>query len=289
METTVVLLVLAGAALHPLRDLLLKGIANAGSGYFSVMSIWMAIAIAEIVVSGLDVTSAFDVWHLILFSAGGLTTYYIGILTAMRTGDFSVYYPIIRSAPVFMVVAGWLVLGETYSAVVLAGVALVTLGAWLLQYTPGADFLHSPKTLAVSLLAMAGMGTQSLADAEVMQVLQVPVLLFWGFLFALMVLAVFLLLRRPAEQPWSDALIGGWRENPWRILTAGITGYLSYYLILIAYQQGGAAVPVNSLRQISIPLSVILGGLVLRELNMGSRFAWSLLLAAGIIIIIIAK
>ena len=44
-----------------------------------------------------------------------------------------------------------------------------------------------------------------------------------------------------------------------------MTSYLSYYLILVSYQMGGNVAAVNSLRQVSIPLSVILGGLYLKE------------------------
>lgn len=282
-------LVLMAAAIHPLRDLLLKGNANAGSGYFSIILIWLLIATGQVVLTGADLASAAAVWPLMLFSGFGLVAYYLGILSAMRAGEFSVYYPIIRSAPVFMVVAGWLVLGERYSAAILAGAALVTLGAWLLQYRPGANLLHAPATLAAALIAMAGMGTQSLSDAEAMQHLQAPVLLFWEYVIVLTACGLYLVARRPADVPLKTVFFGGWAATPWRFLVAGCTSYLSYYLILTAYQRGGDAVAVNCLRQASIPLSVILGGLVLRELDIPSRFAWSLLLAAGIVVIIVGK
>jgi drug/metabolite transporter (DMT)-like permease len=84
-------------------------------------------------------------------------------------------------------------------------------------------------------------------------------------------------------------LFGGWRVTPVRYLLAGCLSYASYYLILTAYGLGGDVVAVNCLRQVSIPLSVLLGGLFLREINISSRFSWSLLLVAGIVIIITAK
>ena len=79
------------------------------------------------------------------------------------------------------------------------------------------------------------------------------------------------------------------RVGPEGTLFAGSISYLSYYLILVAYGLGGDAVAVNCLRQISIPLSVLLGGLFLGELNISSRFGWSLMLVAGIVIIIVWK
>lgn len=289
MDITIVGLVFLAAAIHPLRELLLKGNENAGSGYFSINLIWLVIATIHVAISGADLASAAVVWPLIIISGIGLLAYYIGILTAMRTGDLSVYYPIIRSAPVFMVFAGWLVLGESYSFEILIGVVLVTLGAWLLQYKPGSKLLDAPRALTASLVAMSGMGMLSLADAEAMQHLTVQVLLFWEYVFVVTAYGIILLVRRPVGAPLVNALFAGLVTTPWSVLTAACSSYLSYYLILQSYQRGGDVVAVNCLRQISIPLSVLLGGLVLRELNMTSRFAWSLILVIGIIVIIISK
>ncbi len=289
MELTVAGLVLLAAAIHPLRDLLLKNSGNAGSGYFSMFLIWVLIATSQAFLEGASLVSAVDYPILIIFSACGLATYFLGIMTAMRSGEFSVYYPIMRSAPVYMVAAGWLVLGEKYSLLVLLGVALVTLGAWLLQYRPGSRLLQHPATLAAAIIAVVGVGTQALADAEAIQHLEAPVVMFWQYLFVTISCGLFLLVRRPAGQTISAVLFGGWQNTPWRFLFVSVISYFSYYLILMAYRLGGDAVAVNCLRQASIPLSVILGGLVLRELNIPSRFAWSLLLAAGIVLIIVVK
>lgn len=289
MDLAIAGIVFLAAAIHPLRELLIKGNPNSDSGYFSIVLIWLVIAGVQAAASGADLFAAFKVWHLIVISAAGLLSYYLGILAAMRTGEFSIYYPIIRSAPVFMVVTGWLVLGETYGPVILLGVALVTLGVWLLQFKPGANLLHDRRTLAAALIAMAGMGTQSLADAEAMQHLEVPVLLFWEYVIVIAGTFLFLAVRKPTDMPLLSFLFGGWRVTPVRYLLAGCLSYASYYLILTAYGLGGDVVAVNCLRQVSIPLSVLLGGLFLREINISSRFSWSLLLVAGIVIIITAK
>lgn len=289
MEPAVAGIVFLAAAIHPLRDLVIKGNPNAASGYFGIVLIWLVIAAIQVAVTGRDPLSAVAVWHILLFSSAGLLAYYLGILAAMHKGEFSVYYPIIRSAPVFMVVAGWTMLGQRYEPTILLGVALVTLAIWLLQYRPGADLLHDPKTLGVALLAMAGMGTQSLADAAAMQHIEASVLLLWEYVLVVIGMGLFLAIRKPRHQSVTSFLFGGWRVTPVRYLLAGCVSYASYYLILVAYGLGGDAVAVNCLRQISIPLSVILGGLVLGELNVSSRFSWSLLLVAGIIVIVLGK
>jgi len=81
----------------------------------------------------------------------------------------------------------------------------------------------------------------------------------------------------------------GWVETPFRFAFAGVTAYASYYLILITFQMGANVAAVASVRQISIPISVLMGGLILKEARMTGRLAWSGLLALGIVLIALSK
>ena len=83
--------------------------------------------------------------------------------------------------------------------------------------------------------------------------------------------------------------MASWRQRPGCHLAAGVIAYASYLMILTAYQLGGNVAAVTSVRQASIPISVLLGGLYLREASMGLRLLWSLVLAGGILIIITAR
>lgn len=69
------------------------------------------------------------------------------------------------------------------------------------------------------------------------------------------------------------------------LLIPGVIAYASYYLILLAYQLGDEIAAVTSLRQASIPVSVALGGLFLREGAIARRFIAAGILACGIILI----
>jgi len=70
-------------------------------------------------------------------------------------------------------------------------------------------------------------------------------------------------------------------------IVPGVMAYTSYYLILIAFKLGGDVAAVTSVRQASIPISVLLGGFFLREGAILRRLFASLLLAAGIGVIIV--
>ena len=289
MELAVAGVVLLAASIHPIRDLILKGTLYPEAAYLGVILVWVVIAVVHGLVLGVDFSTGASVLPLILISTAGLMLYYVGILTTMKTGDLSVYYPIIRASPLFIVVGGWLVLGQRYGLVMLSGVGLVMVGAFFLQYRPGARLLAQPLTFATAALAMSGMGMQSLSDSEAVRLVEPTALLVWEYVILTLACAVFFVIRKPAGRPVTEHLFGGWRVTPLRYLCAAVTSYLSYYLILVSYQMGGNVAAVNSLRQVSIPLSVILGGLYLKEADTRSRLLWAFALAAGVVVIILAR
>ena len=92
----------------------------------------------------------------------------------LRRGDLSAYYPIIRSSPVFIVIVSVVFLGQTYAAPVLLGFVMVIVGAFFVQYRPGARLLDDPRTLTYALLGMSSTGIYTISDAFAMQVVEPP-------------------------------------------------------------------------------------------------------------------
>ena len=80
-----------------------------------------------------------------------------------------------------------------------------------------------------------------------------------------------------------------WVKNPLPYIKIGLICYASYLLILIAYQGGAEVAVVNSVRQASIPMSVLLGGMWLKEIEMKQRILASLLLSSGIVVIVLSR
>ena len=80
-----------------------------------------------------------------------------------------------------------------------------------------------------------------------------------------------------------------WLRNPLPYVKIGVICYTSYILILLAYQGGGEVAVVNSVRQASIPISVLLGGIWLKETDMKQRILASLLLSVGVVIIVLSR
>ena len=286
MTPLITALVLASAFLHPLWNLLFKREEDNGALFVVFVASFILFSLIWNLLTGADLLAARPVWPLILLSAGGQLLYGTMLMATLRHGDLSAYYPIIRASPLFVVLVNMLVLGQSYPFVILAGIAMVLLGSFLLLYRRGAHMLGRPALLGMALLSMTGSGLYSLADARIMQATGPGVLLFW---VESLCLPVYLWLYfhtgagRDPPRSWASL-----RRIGLRGMSVAAIAFSSYMMILAAYGLGGEVAAITSVRQASIPVSVLLGGLLLREDAMRRRLFASLVLAAGIILIVTA-
>jgi drug/metabolite transporter (DMT)-like permease len=287
MELMVIALVLGSAALHPFRDLLIKGQSFPESAYLGVTGSWVIFAALQAALLNQTLTLPSEVWPLVAGSALGLFIYYLCVMLTLKAGDLSIYYPIIRSSPLAIVAIGYLFLERYYSPVTLMGIVLTLVGAIMIQYRRGAGLLQHPKLVLTATLAMIGSAIYGLADSVSMQSIEPAPFLFWVYTILTLAFTVFFALSRPKKRPLSLQLFGCWRSTAVQVLASGALSYVSYVLILLAFQAGGEVAAVSATRQASIPISVLLGSLVLKEERLFARLAWSLLLAGGVVLVII--
>jgi drug/metabolite transporter (DMT)-like permease len=138
-------------------------------------------------------------------------------------------------------------------------------------------------TLFFAVAAMCGTGFYSIADSRAVQVVPPPVMMFWVESCALPFYLVMFRLFEVSIPGWRGVVY--WARRPARTIAIGGAAYTSYILILTAYSWGGEVAAVTSMRQASIPLSVLIGGFFLSEGTMWRRLAASVLLALGIVVI----
>ena len=289
MSGLILILVLVSAALHPLREFYIKGDSTPEGVTLAVNIYFGLLAGIHVFIEGMDPWTAFEVWPMMAISGLSLLLFYSSIIATMRSGDLSIYYPITRSSPLFVVVFSYFVLGQLYSPMMLGGIVLVLVGAFLLQHQPGARLLSEPKTLVLAFFAMCVHGVITLADAEAVRKVEPAVYMFVLYIFVVPLMAVVLSIRRPADRNLFNHLFGGWLKTPGRFAIAGLSAYASYYMILITFQLGANVAAVSAVRQVSIPFSVLLGCLIYKEARMKARLLWSGLLAIGVIVIVLAK
>lgn len=287
VDPTVTILVLISAGLHPLWNLLLKGNEHPESIFLTVLGATIVLGFIHALATGSSLLTLQEIWPLVLFSGLSVGVHGFMLVLALRRGDLSVYYPIIRSAPLGVVAISYVFFGQTYDLVLLVGVSLVLLGAIFLQIRAGARLLSDPLTLVFSIGAMLSSAIYSIVDAAAVQRVE-PVVMFVGqSVIALPIFALLLCARQKyVSGPGASALAASWLSSPWRHLWAGSIAYVSYFLILWAYQLGGNVAAVTSVRQASIPISVVGAALLLKEPSMGRRLCWASVLAVGIVVIV---
>jgi len=286
MNLTVAGMVLFSALLHPLWNALIKREERQDGAFIGLVSVMIGLSAVHSLIAGYDLLSGASVWPLLCISVLGQLLYGYSLISTLQRGDLSLYYPIIRSSPLFIVAVGLLFLDYSYSWSLLIGIACVLVGAFALLYRRGVRYLDDPKALMFSLFALSGTGVYSIVDSRAMQVIEPPVLFFWVELSILPVYVVLFRLVGPSGTVVPDLF--QWLRKPFFFLGLGSICYLSYFLILTAYAMGGDVAAVTSVRQASIPVSVLIGGLLLREKSMVRRLLASLLVASGIVVIIIS-
>lgn len=79
--------VLLAAAIHPFRDIFLKGSRHPISAYASICSIWIFISIVHVLIFNEDLRLPVFYWPYVVASSLGLIIYYYGTLKALERGE----------------------------------------------------------------------------------------------------------------------------------------------------------------------------------------------------------
>ena len=108
MTATILALVLASSALHPLREFFIKGSLYPEGLCLAAMMSWVIFAAIHALILGIDLLSIRAVWPLTLAAGFAVVFYFSFIVITLREGDFSAYYPITRASPLFIVVISFL-------------------------------------------------------------------------------------------------------------------------------------------------------------------------------------
>jgi uncharacterized membrane protein len=283
LNLTILILVLSSAFLHPIWNLLIKKNCDPDLGFFCLTATLSLVGLAHGLIAGDDFSLILTVLPFIALSVAGQLIYGNALTATLKRGDLSVYYPIIRASPIFIVLVSVLFLGKAYALVILLGIGMTVVGGFLLLYRRGSNFFKDGGTLCIALLAMSGTGIYSLADASLMKTITPAVSIFIvDGVITPFYLIKWLRRRRKNRSPSFDLNY----KSIASLLIPGLICYLSYYLILLAYQYDGDVAIVTSIRQASIPFSVLLGGFFLREGAIFRRFIAAGILTLGIVVII---
>ena len=217
MEASWIVLVIASAGIHPVRDLLLKGGSSPNGRYLLYALCWIPMTLVHGLVFEQNLSLPPALWLSVCLSALGLVLYYFGTFQALRVSDLSIYYPIIRCSPVAILLFSFIVLGVQYSLLVVVSILMIFVGTIMLQKPKGGIFGNRLALLA-AVLAMVGSAIYTIVDARAMQAVQPGAYLFYIYLLVSAGLLVLLAIDtrfagRPGRPKMAPHRAGWWGRS----------------------------------------------------------------------------
>jgi drug/metabolite transporter (DMT)-like permease len=270
-------LILAAAVAHAGWNLVAK---RAGGG---LPFVWLCAAAGVLLYTPAALIQlALDSDRLSLAGLGfmaGSGALHAGYFTALQRGyalgDLSLVYPLARGiAPLLSVIAAIVILGESATAVSLAGAALIV--AAIISLATGARGERTTPAIALAVVTGALTAAYTVWDSHAVTALHQPVIVyFWGGQLILVAL-----LAGPA-----------WRRRPevvrtvrrqWRsVLAVGALSPAAYILVLVALTLAPVVV-VAPAREVSIVFGVLIGANSLGEGHAVRRTVAALAIVAGV-------
>lgn len=272
MPLEAVAIVLVAAFLHALWNMIFAGSSDT-SAAIAVATAAGALVLLPLALVRWRLEAAALPW--VALSAALELAYFVLLARAYRRADLSLVYPVARGlSPVLVLIGSVLVLREPASPVAFMGIAMVAAGVLLVRG------LRAPASIADVALAMvislliAGytlVDQQGVRHADpltyLLLVVGIPALVWCGWL--------------------------AFADGPGRlraaltppIVVGGVAALAAYGLVLVAL--GMAWAPgVAALRETSIVMATVMAALVLHERVERSRWIGSVVLVAGIALVV---
>jgi drug/metabolite transporter (DMT)-like permease len=277
--------------------LVISAVAHAGWNFLArsaadrAVFLWMAVGAASLLALPLVVTGdalSREAW-LIAGASGAIEALYFATLArAYRAGDFSLIYPMIRGvAPMLVALWAWLLLDQEIAVIGFAGIALVVSGLVFMGYAAWSRGIEhhriAPRQLAVALAVPIIVSTASTVEAAGVRHAD-------PLAFGIVTLAIATLLRAPAfltapgRRRVRAELAVSWK----RPLAAGLCVIAAFALSLVAMRRAPAGYVV-AVREMSIVIAVIAGWRFLDESQGVLRLIASIVILAGVALIVLAR
>lgn len=274
MTITAIILIALSTSFHAGWNLLTKS-GKPSPLFFFILTLFSVALTAPFFI--IDITSFNAVpsrfWWLLLATGVFQAMYYIGLAQAYKHGDMSLIYPLVRAIPVLLVplFCFMIGIGEPLSLIAVIGMILIVVSCIVMPVKSFRTWHFRDYWGRALLWVIPGaLGTvgYSIIDSEAIKLLNVndfsmPVHVVYSFLINVSIL------------PWLAFAItvsGGWTKlkdyqgkSKLYPIMASVGCCLSYMLILASMKYVTNVSYVVGFRQLSIPLGVILGIVLLKE------------------------
>jgi drug/metabolite transporter (DMT)-like permease len=271
MPTSAFALALGAAFLHAFWNLLLARAPDVEAAT-AVALVAGVVVFAPVAVVAWDAES--KVWPFLVVTSLLQLTYFILLATAYRRAELSFVYPIARgSAPVLVLVAGVIVLGESASASEVGGILLIATGVLLVRGIGG----HARTSDLVLALAIAAcIASYTVLDRRGIQYASPIVYQELSMIPAMLGFLALALRRRGPEAV--KAAVGA------PAIAAGLATFGAYILVLAALERSPVA-PVAAVRETSVVIATVLAVPLLHERVGVARLAGAVLVVVGVVLL----
>ena len=303
MSPLAISLILISAFIHASWNLLAKRVPMRDEVFLIALVAGMVLLTPV----GLVYASAFAivpdvVWLLVIVAGAFQALYFTCLLSAYSHGDLSLAYPVARSSPLIVVTVMSVILGRGHeiSLQAVVGIVVIVAAGFVLPMERLGQFRlknYLNKMSAFALGAACGTAGYSILDDAALRVLRAPAVLgetlsvseisllylFLESVSTVMWLAVWVGGRRIVTRSTRETSIGS-RELSIAVLMGAMI-YATYGIVLISMAYAVNVSYIVAFRQVSLPIGVLMGLLVLKERGGILRFAATLVLVAGLVLI----
>jgi len=232
------------------------------------------------------------IWKYILLTGCFNGIYYWALSTAYKYGDLSFVYPLRNALPIVMVTSFSFAIGkgDKISNIALVGFILIVFGCLILPITNIKKVSmkkYINKAVFFAVIAAIGTAGYSIIDSYALEgIRQVSDGFFNKTSSAIFYSPILAIISSFTLLPFLiiDKIVFkfDFRKEKVDYKSAAYVGigiYLAYFLVLIAYGYVTDVSYISTFRQVSIPLTVISGVLLLKEkLNFGKIYGSSLII-----------
>lgn len=292
MTSLAIILVIGSAILHVARDFLTKSSKDRQIFIWWTIVISLMFTLPVIIyllvkdglpnLTGVSIAAGMSLIHFL---------YWYLYSKAYDHGDLSQVYPIIRSAPAFVLIFAVIFLNEKVSFLGVLGILLVTFGVYfinlngfrvktLLQFF---SFDFRQKYVKFAFLALIMTIFIVLIDKVGVSYIN-PII--YGFIVALIGSIFFGLYIFHVKS--RSEIVTVLRENKRKLTLSAFFAATNYPLLLFAFSMSKASY-VTGLKQVGTIFAVVAGGHFLREKNRTIRLTAAIFIAVGAVLIAVAK
>ncbi len=220
-----------------------------------------------------------------------ITAYYFYML-ALKFSPISLTVPFLSFTPVFMIVTGWIILGEKINLAGMAGIFCVVVGAYLLNLQDINKGLLRPFKVifhekgCVYMLIVAFIYSISASFGKKVILLSEPVFFscFYYIVLGLIIPPVFFLISKGSFKERINSVFPGFKGIIWAWLLNGIITSIMIVTHSLAISMVNAAYMI-AVKRTNVIFTIFYGKFLFKEENIFYRFLGSILMILGICII----